>query len=102
MVALNLESEHKTVVNLEARRAFTLAVPGVETLEQSDFLGIATANKMADKFESAHIDRLRKGNCTMANGVIFIEMLGELAKIGDHLSNIAERTPEIQKHYVKL
>ena len=59
-------------------------------------------NKMADKFESAHIDRLRKGNCTMANGVIFIEMLGELAKIGDHLSNIAERTPEIQKHYVKL
>lgn len=59
-------------------------------------------NKMADKFESAHIDRLRKGNCTMANGVIFIEMLGELAKIGDHLSNIAERTPEIQKHYVNL
>ena len=51
MVALNLESEHKTVVNLEARRAFTLAVPGVETLEQSDFLGIATANKMPDKFE---------------------------------------------------
>lgn len=45
-----LESEHKTVVNLEARRAFTLAVPGVETLEQSDFLGIATANKTADKF----------------------------------------------------
>ena len=59
-------------------------------------------NKMADKFESAHIDRLRKGNCTMTNGVIFIEMLGELAKIGDHLSNIAERTPEIQKHYVNL
>ena len=50
MVALNLESEHKTVVNLEARRAFTLAVPGVETLAQSDFLGIATANKTADKF----------------------------------------------------
>lgn len=29
MVALNLESEHKTVVNLEARRAFTLAVPAL-------------------------------------------------------------------------
>ena len=42
--------DSKTVVNLEARRAFTLAVPGVETLEQSDFLGIATANKTADKF----------------------------------------------------
>ncbi len=59
-------------------------------------------NKMADKYEANHIERLRKGNCTMNNGVLFIEMLGELAKIGDHLSNIAERTPEIQKHYIKL
>lgn len=59
-------------------------------------------NKMADKLESAHIERLRKGSCTITNGMIFIEMLGELAKIGDHLSNIAERTPEIQKHYVNL
>ena len=51
MVALNLEAEHKTVVNLEARKAFTLAVPGTDTLRESDFLGIATANKMTDKFE---------------------------------------------------
>lgn len=51
MVALNLEAEHKTVVNLEARKAFTLAVPGKETMRESDFLGIASANKMADKFE---------------------------------------------------
>jgi phosphate uptake regulator len=29
-------------------------------------------------------------------------MLAELEKIGDHLSNIAERTPEIQKHYFEL
>ncbi|MCD7844657.1 MAG: flavin reductase family protein [Oscillospiraceae bacterium] len=50
MVALNLEAEHKTVTNLEARRAFTLAIPGTDTLRESDFLGIASANKMADKF----------------------------------------------------
>ena len=50
MVALNLEAEHKTVINLEKRNAFTLAVPGVDTLKESDFLGIASANKMADKF----------------------------------------------------
>ncbi len=50
MVALNLEADHKTVANLEARKAFTLAVPGVDTLKESDFLGIASANKMADKF----------------------------------------------------
>ena len=38
----------------------------------------------------------------MANGIIFIKMLGELEKIGAHLENIAERTPEIQKHYIEL
>ncbi len=49
-VALNLEADHKTVANLRARGAFTLAVPGTDTLAASDFLGIASANKMADKF----------------------------------------------------
>ena len=51
MVALNLEADHKTVANLKARKAFTLAVPGTDTLKESDFLGIATSNKMADKFQ---------------------------------------------------
>lgn len=51
MVALNLEADHKTVANLEARKAFTLAVPGTDTLAASDFLGIVSAGKVADKFE---------------------------------------------------
>lgn len=51
MVALNLEEDHKTVANIKKRKAFTLAVPGTDTLKESDFLGIATSNKMADKFE---------------------------------------------------
>lgn len=51
MVALNLEAAHKTVANLETRKAFTLAVPGTDTLRESDFLGIASSNKMTDKFE---------------------------------------------------
>lgn len=49
-VALNLEADHKTVANLKARGAFTLAVPGVDTLKESDFFGIASANKVPDKF----------------------------------------------------
>ena len=58
--------------------------------------------KLADKFEEEHIDRLRKGRCSAATGVIYIEMLGELAKISARLANISDRTPEIQKHYVRL
>ena len=50
MVALNLEESHKTVANLRARKAFTLAIPGTDALKESDFLGIASANKVVDKF----------------------------------------------------
>ena len=50
MVALNLEEDHKTVANLKSRKAFTLSVPGADTIKESDFLGIASANKVADKF----------------------------------------------------
>ena len=59
MVALNLEAEHKTVANLETRKAFTLAVPGTDTLRESDFLGIATSNKMADKFERTELHAVK-------------------------------------------
>ena len=51
MVALNLEADHKTVANIENRKAFTLSIPSVDTIRESDFLGIATSNKMTDKFE---------------------------------------------------
>ena len=51
MVALNLEEAHKTVANLRARGAFTLSVPGTDTLVESDYMGIASAGKFADKFE---------------------------------------------------
>lgn len=59
MVALNLEAEHKTVANIETRKAFTLAVPGRDTLKESDFLGIATANKMKDKFERSGLHAVK-------------------------------------------
>lgn len=59
MVALNLEAEHKTVANIESRKAFTLAVPGTDTLRESVFFGIATANKMADKFERSGLHAVR-------------------------------------------
>ena len=61
MVALNLEAEHKTVKNLKQRGAFTLAVPGIETLRVSDFLGTATSNTMADKFERTGLSAVKSG-----------------------------------------
>lgn len=62
MVALNLEESHKTVQNLKKRQAFTLAVPGTDTLKESDFLGIATANKMPDKFQRTGLHAAKSAN----------------------------------------
>lgn len=59
MVALNLEADHKTVANLKARGAFTLAVPGTDTIRESDFFGIASANKMPDKFERSGLHAVK-------------------------------------------
>lgn len=59
MVALNLEESHKTVANLRKRKAFTLAVPSVETIEASDFFGIATSNKMPDKFQRSGLHAVK-------------------------------------------
>ncbi len=51
MVALNLEEDHKTVANLKARGAFTLSVPGADTLAESDFMGLVSGGKFPGKFE---------------------------------------------------
>ena len=59
-------------------------------------------NQLAKSLEDNHIKRLQAGKCTLDAGIIFIEMVGEMEKVGDHLANIAERAHEIQKHYIKI
>ncbi len=51
MVALNLSEGHKTSENLKNTGAFTISVADVAHIKESDFFGIASANKMNDKFE---------------------------------------------------
>lgn len=38
-----------------------------------------------------HVTRLDDGTCTVHTGVIVMDVVGNLEKIGDHLTNIAER-----------
>ena len=51
MVALNIDEDHKTSANIKARGAFTLSIADIPHIESADFFGIATGNKMEDKFE---------------------------------------------------
>ena len=50
MVSLNISAGHKTSANIKQRGAFTLSIADVAHVEAADFFGIASGNKMADKF----------------------------------------------------
>ena len=50
-VALNISESHKTAENIKKRMAFTLSIADIPHLEAADFFGIASGNKMPDKFE---------------------------------------------------
>ena len=50
--------------------------------------------------ERNHVKRLTNGHCSVIQGIIFIEMLTELERIGSKFSNIAERSTEMQQHNI--
>jgi phosphate:Na+ symporter len=47
-------------------------------------------NRMQLKFRRSHVQRMTDGICTAESGLIFIDVVDNLEKIGDHLTNIAE------------
>ena len=50
-IALFIDEDHKTTQNLLQAGAFTVALADRAHMDAADFFGIATGNKMADKFE---------------------------------------------------
>ena len=49
-IALIIDEDHKTTKNIRATGAFTVSLADREHTAEADFLGIATGNKMPDKF----------------------------------------------------
>ena len=52
-VALQLTETHKTVKNIKARKAFTISIADAAHVVQADYFGVASGNKVADKFEKS-------------------------------------------------
>jgi flavin reductase (DIM6/NTAB) family NADH-FMN oxidoreductase RutF len=46
MIALNVSSNRKTVVNIRKRGAFTVSVADIEHLKESDYLGTVSGNSV--------------------------------------------------------
>lgn len=49
-IALFLDEDHKTTKNIKSVKAFTVSIADKEHMDAADFFGIATGNKMPDKF----------------------------------------------------
>ncbi len=50
-IALFIDEDHKTTQNLLKTKAFTVSLADKDHMDVADFFGIATGNKMSDKFE---------------------------------------------------
>ena len=59
MVALNIDEDHKTAKNIKEKMAFTLSIADVDHLAEADFFGIATGNKMEDKFQRSGLHAVK-------------------------------------------
>ena len=59
MVSLNIDTDHKTAKNIKKRGAFTLSIADVPHIQAADFFGIASGNKMEDKFSRSGLTAVK-------------------------------------------
>jgi len=69
----------------------------IAALKDNDMEGAKSAlihehnlNKMQIEFRRSHVDRMGEGICSPEAGLIFIDLVDNVEKIGDHLTNIAQ------------
>ena len=70
----------------------------IASLENNDIKSAKTAvitnennlNKMQINFRRSHVQRMSEGICSAEAGLIFIDLVDNVEKIGDHLTNIAQ------------
>lgn len=59
-------------------------------------------DNMESKLRLNHIKRLSEGACDPSSGVIFLDLLTNLERVGDHSFNIASYVLKIDKNYKRL
>ncbi len=59
MVSLNIDEEHKTSENIKNNGSFTLSIADIPHIAEADFFGIASGNKMTDKFERSGLTAIK-------------------------------------------
>ena len=58
-IALFIDEDHKTTKNIRASKAFTVSLADKDHIAEADYLGIATGNKVPDKFEKSGLSAIK-------------------------------------------
>ena len=61
-IALFIDADHKTTKNIMETKAFTVSIADVPNMAPADFFGIATGNKMPDKFARSGLSAKKSTN----------------------------------------
>jgi phosphate:Na+ symporter len=78
----------------ETRKFLDFAIKSMEKRDTGILAEAARLEKrinyLEDTLRQDHVDRLNKGDCLVDSGLIFIDILTNFEKIGDHVYNISE------------
>jgi phosphate:Na+ symporter len=70
------------------------AIEALEDVDREKAMAVVQKEDEIDKMErlyrKRHIIRLNEGVCTGSAGIVFVDIISNLERIGDHASNIAE------------
>ena len=62
MLAINIDEEHKTTANMYLNKAFTVSIATVDTVKESDYFGIVSANDDKNKFLNSGFHAIESKN----------------------------------------
>lgn len=70
------------------------AVSSLNTMDREAALAVVQKedeiDKMERRYRKRHIIRMNEGTCTGSAGIVFVDIISNLERIGDHAVNIAE------------
>lgn len=82
------------------KQSLKLSVESLEEMDASKATKVIEIEENIDRLEKElrgnHIKRLNKGLCNATVGAIFLDLISNLERIGDHATNIAQTTLSLQ------
>jgi len=94
---LPITSEAMKELTLMWNELHSMMIEAAIALEKSDpdmAKSVVSREERINAFQidlrKSHVSRLNEGKCSLISGIVFIDLVDNLEKIGDHLTNVAQ------------